>query len=85
MRKHLEFLPSQDALVAFRLKDLGDKDTWQNIIVILNGSKEPREVCIPEGEYTIVACDGVINEEGLGTVSGSTVTVDPQTALIIHN
>lgn len=85
VRKHLEFLPSQDALVAFRLKDLGDKDTWQNIIVILNGSKEPREVCIPEGEYTIVACDGVINEEGLGTVSGSTVTVDPQTALIIHN
>ena len=85
VRKHLEFLPSQDALVAFRLKDLGDKDTWQNIIVILNGSKEPREVCIPEGEYTIVACDGVINEEGLGTVSGTTVTADPQSALIIHN
>lgn len=85
VRKHLEFLPSLPALVAFRLKDLGSKDTWQNIIVVLNGSKESREVDIPEGEYTVVACDGVIDENGLGTVKGKTVTVDPQSALIIHN
>ena len=58
VRRHLEFLPSQDALVAFRLKDYAGGDIWNNIIVVLNGSKEEREVTIPEGTYTIVACDG---------------------------
>ncbi len=85
VRRHLEFLPSQDALVAFRLKDYAGGDSWNNIIVVLNGSKEQREVTIPEGTYTIVACDGVINEQGLGEITGQQVSVDPQSALIIKN
>ena len=85
VRRHLEFLPSQDALVAFRLKDYAGGDSWNNIIVVLNGSKEQREVTIPEGNYTIVACDGVINEQGLGEITGQKVSVDPQSALIIKN
>ena len=85
VRRHLEFLPSQDALVAFRLKDYAGGDSWNNIIVVLNGSKEEREVTIPEGTYTIVACDGVINEQGLGEITGQKVSVDPQSALIIKN
>ena len=85
VRRHLEFLPSQDALVAFRLKDYAGGDIWNNIIVVLNGSKEQREVTIPEGTYTIVACDGVINEQGLGEITGQKVSVDPQSALIIKN
>ena len=85
VRRPLEFLPSQDALVAFRLKDYAGGDSWNNIIVVLNGSKEQREVTIPEGTYTIVACDGVINEQGLGEITGQKVSVDPQSALIIKN
>ena len=85
VRRHLEFLPSQDALVAFRLKDYAGGDSWNNIIVVLNGSKEQREVTIPEGTFTIVACDGVINEQGLGEITGQKVSVDPQSALIIKN
>jgi len=85
VRRHLEFLPSQDALVAFRLKDYAGGDSWNNIIVVLNGSKEQREVTVPEGTYTIVACDGVINEQGLGEITGQKVSVDPQSALIIKN
>ena len=85
VRRHLEFLPSQDALVAFRLKDYAGGDSWNNIIVVLNGSKEQCEVTIPEGTYTIVACDGVINEQGLGEITGQKVSVDPQSALIIKN
>ena len=85
VRRHLEFLPTQDALVAFRLKDHAGNDAWNNIIVILNANKESRLVDIPEGHYTIVACDGVINEDGMGEVQGSQVNVDPQSALILHD
>ena len=85
VREHLEFMPTKDCLVAFRLKDHAGGDEWKDIIVILNSSREPRIVDVPEDQYTIVACDGVINEQGLGTIAGCNVTVDPQSALIIHN
>ena len=85
VRRHLEFLPTQDALVAFRLKDYAGGDAWKDIIVVLNGNKESRIVEIPEGKYTVVACDGIIDEQGLGEVEGTQVNVDPQSALILHN
>ena len=85
VRRHLEFLPVQDNLVAFRLKDNAGGDAWKNIIVVLNSAKEARTVAVPEGSYTVVCCDGVINESGLGIVSGSEVNVPAQSALIIHD
>lgn len=85
VRKHLEFLPSQDALVAFRLKNYAGRDDWRNIIVVLNANREARNVDIPEGKYTVVCRDGKIDENGLGTVNGTKVTVAPQSALIIHD
>lgn len=84
VRKHLEFLPTQDCLVAYRLKDLDGIDAWKNIIVILNANKDSRLVTIPEGEYTIACCSGVINEHGLGTMQGGEVSVEGQTALILY-
>ncbi len=85
VRKHLEFLEAPSQTVAFRLKNYAGRDDWKNIIVILNANKSNVEVNIPEGTYTEVCCDGVINEEGLGTITGGKAVVSPQSALIIHN
>lgn len=84
VRKHLEILPVQDCLVAFRLKGNPKGDSWKNIIVILNSAKQARSVDIPQGNYTVVCRDGVINEAGLGTVTGSQVSVPAQSAVILH-
>ena len=85
VRKHLEFLDMPEGVVAFRLKNYAGRDDWRDIIVILNANKSDTEVSIPEGCYTIVCCDGQINEQGLGTFQGNKAVVDPQSALIIHN
>ena len=85
VRRHLEFLPTQDCLVAFHLKDHAGGDEWKDIIVILNSSREARTVLVPEDNYTVVACDGVINEQGLESIGGSKVTVHSQSAMILHN
>lgn len=85
VRKHLEFLPAQPCLVAYRLKNYAGRDDWRNIIVILNSNREAKTVKIPCGNYTIVCANGVINENGIGNVSGEEVTVSPQSALIIHD
>jgi pullulanase len=85
VRKHLEFLETPEKTVAYRLKNYAGRDDWRNIIVILNANKEAVEVSIPNGHYTIVCCDGQISENGLGTLQGNRVVVDPQSALIVHD
>ena len=85
VRKHLEFLPVEDCLVAFRLKDHAGGDSWNDIIVILNANPTLKTVKIPNGKYTVVCRDGVINEAGLGEINDKEVKVNPQSALIIHN
>ena len=85
VRKHLEFLPTQDCLVAFRLKNYAGGDKWNNIYVVLNGSTNLQSINIPKGKYTIVANNGVINEAGIGEMEGGEVMIDAQTALILHD
>ena len=84
VRRHLEFLPTQPCVVGFRLKDNAGGDEWRDIIVILNANKDAKMVEIPAGRYTVVACDGVIDERGLGEMEGGKVEVDPQSALILY-
>ena len=85
VRKNLEFVDAPKGVVAFRLKNNAGGDAWQNIYVVLNSQKTPQNVKVAEGSYTKVVANGKVNAEGLGLISGSTLTVAPQSALIIHD
>ena len=85
VRRHLEFLDAPKGVVAFRLKNYAGRDDWRNIIVILNASTSAQQITIPAGSYTVVCRDGVIDENGLGTLSGTAAIVSPQSALILHD
>ena len=85
VRQALEFLPTQPCLVAFKLKNHAGGDAWGDIYVVLNGSDQQKNIEVPKGKYTVVCADGRIDENGLSTISGTTVSVAPQTALILHN
>ena len=84
VREHLRFLETPDCVVAFELHDLQGIDPWQHIIVVLNANREAKSVRIPDGNYTVVACDGTIDEQSQETLEGGNVTVDPQSALILR-
>ena len=85
VRKNLVFLDAPEGVVAFRLKNNAGGDRWKDIIVVLNANKTEASVNIPEGQYTKVLADGKVDENGLGTVSGTDVKVAAQSATIIHN
>ena len=85
VRKHLEFLEAPKQVVAYCLKHYAGRDDWRNIIIILNASRQAQTVSIPQGIYTEVCCDGVIDEQGLGTITGNKVSVASQSALILHD
>lgn len=71
-------------MVAFRLKDHANGDLWQDIIVALNARTTPAKLTVPEGKYTVVCRDGVIDSRGMGMLYGPEVFVPAQSALIIY-
>lgn len=84
VRRNLNFLRTENKrVVAFHINGTMAGDSWSDIIVILNSNKKPATVAIPNGVFTIVGCDGVINEEGMGTVEGGSATASAQSALIL--
>lgn len=84
VRRNLNFLRTDNKrVVAFHINGTMAGDSWSDIIVILNSNKKPVTVAIPNGVFTIVGSDGVINEEGMGTVEGGSATASAQSALIL--
>jgi pullulanase len=85
VRKHLEFLPVEGTnLIAFRLKGHANGDAFEDIIVILNANVQLAKVAVPEGKYTVLCKDGMINlAGGLGATYGPEMYVAAQSALII--
>lgn len=85
VRKHLEFLPVGEGLVAFRLKDNAGGDAWRDIYVVLNANKYACMVDVPEDAYTSVVAAGKVNLDGIRCTTTSKLEVPAQSALIVHN
>lgn len=85
VRKNLCFLEAPEGVVAYQLKNNAGDDSWKNIIVVLNSQKTPQTVDVPENTYTMVVANGKVDTNGIGLLSGKTLTVAPQSALIVHD
>ena len=72
-----------DNVVSYSLKNNANGDTWKEIKVILNGSDEAYTAKVPKGDWTIIAEDGRLNADGLGSTRGGNLTVAPVSALIL--
>ena len=83
VRKHLVFLNAPENVVAFRLKDNANGDSWRDIIVVLNSNKTAQTIAIPQGKWTTVCQGGQINLAGMSVVDGKEAVVAPQEALIM--
>lgn len=85
VRKNLCFLEAPEGVVAYQLKNNAGGDSWKNIIVVLNSQKTPQTVDVPENTYTMVVANGKVDTNGIGLLSGKTLTEAPQSALIVHD
>jgi len=71
-------------VVAYKLSDHVNGDSWKDILVILNGNRKAMTLNIPEGNWNIVCHDGQINLTGIKPVSGMSFTVAPSSASILY-
>lgn len=73
----------QPNLVSYSIKNNANGDTWKEIKVIYNGNTTPQTVKVPKGEWTIIASDGKLDKNGIGTSKGGKIEDAPQAALIL--
>lgn len=82
--KHIVFAEMKTPnLISYAIKDNANGDEWKEIRVVFNGSEKPQTVKVPKGEWTVVAADGKLDKNGLGTMKGGDVEAAPQAALIL--
>ena len=86
VRRNLDFLPTQNCLVAYHINGRNvPGEQWGDIYVAFNAHKRARTIEIPEGTYTVVCRNIKCDQAGLTVVKGGKVTIPAQSALILHN
>ncbi len=86
VRRNLDFLPTQNCLVAYHINGRNvPGEQWGDIYVAFNAHKRARTIEIPEGTYTVVCRNIKCDQAGLTVVKGGKVTIPAQSAIILHN
>ena len=82
--RHIKFDETKsDNLISYSITGNAGGDTWKEIKLVFNGANEAQTVNIKKDDWTIVAQDGRIDMNGLGTTHGGSITLPPHTALIL--
>lgn len=85
VREHMEFLPvDESGLVSFLLKNHAAGDSWKDIVVAFNANPAACGIEIPDGDWIVVCRDGIVDEDGISTVSGTIARVPAFSTLILY-
>ena len=84
VREKLQFIDvDNECVVAFRISGLEGIDPAESLTVLLNGSKKPVKVEIPQGDYIVLAQSGKADADGLGAYTGSYISAPATSATIL--
>lgn len=81
--RHLVFDKTQPGVISYSLKDNAGGDEWKEIKLVFNGTETPQTVSIPRGNWTVIAVDGKIKADGMGTTKGGKTVIAPTSAYIL--
>ncbi|MDE6854784.1 MAG: type I pullulanase [Muribaculaceae bacterium] len=70
-------------VVSYTIRNNANGDTWREIKLVFNGSDTTYTATVPKGNWTVIARDGQLQPDGLGTVKGGKLEVSPVSALIL--
>jgi pullulanase len=85
IQHHLEFMDvAGDNLIAYRLKDHANGDSWRDILVILNGNALNKTISIPDGNWILAVDGSQVQESGIRKISSTTLTIPASTAFILY-
>lgn len=84
---NIEILKHEENVVAFKLKNYANGDTWRNIVVIYNPNKEAIEFTLPDDSNTwnVVVDDTKAGTETITTIKDNTVNVPAVSMMVLYD
>lgn len=83
VQKDLVFLPVNDPqLIAYQLKDYANQDSWQEIVVIFNGSDLEKKIDLPDGIWKAALENYKFKKDE--KTHASSVSIAPYSAMILY-
>jgi len=86
IQQNLKFLETgEPGLISYQIGNNANGDSWKNVLVIFNGNSGSKAVKIPAGNWTLVADENTVNEEGIKSGITGTITVNGTSANILFS
>ena len=86
IRRNLNFITTNENMIAFTLNHNANDDPWRTILVVLNAGTNPETLELPtRGEWHVVADEHRAGNEILFSINDPVVTVASRSALILYN
>ena len=83
IQKHLQFLETGDTIIAYTINGKAIGDSWKNILVVFNGSRENQTVKIPAAEWTLFLDSKGFKAEGIKKINQTEITIPASSALVL--
>ena len=85
VQEHLTFLDfkSKRNLIGYKLSGNANGDSWEEILLIFNGSSASQDVPIPEGSWTKVLQGTDVNQSGISSFSGASAQIPAYSAIML--
>ncbi|MGM0378832.1 MAG: type I pullulanase [Bacillota bacterium] len=85
INKYLNFLDTNDSVIAYNLSDFANGDLWSNIVVIHNASSKQQKIKLPkEGKWNVVVNKNKASYEKFFSFNGKNVLVEPISTKILY-
>ncbi|QOS80680.1 type I pullulanase [Paenibacillus sp. JNUCC31] len=84
VRNHLRIMRAEGNVIAFILEDGANQDTWNQIVVIYNGTGQQQQVSLPEGNWHVVVNDHQAGTDLIETVTGA-VLVERWSLMVLYD
>ncbi|MDR2126358.1 MAG: type I pullulanase [Prevotellaceae bacterium] len=70
VRKNLKFITTENNFIAYFIDGRANSNSWEDIIVILNGNRYSVDFKLLEGRWKLLCHDGKINMNGITNMQG---------------
>ena len=85
IQQHLKFIETLDPLlIQYTINDHANKDSWKDILVLLNGDNADKSISLPKGEWTLAVDGNKVNEKGIRKITTAEITLPGTTAYVLY-
>jgi pullulanase len=85
IQEHLKFIETPDPLlIQYSLSSHANKDSWKDILALLNGDSVSKTINLPNGNWVLAVDGKKVNENGIRKITTPEIILPATTAYVLY-